>query len=88
MTVEWSEKGETKGKEVTAANGFFCIFAVNGVFSLTFYIYILLWVAPFPQWAISAFHFSWFCVHVYNAVFVPRGAGSLLASPAFYLSNM
>jgi len=44
---------------------------------------------PIAQWAISAFHFSWFCVHVYNAVLVARDASprrSLLASPAFYLS--
>jgi len=43
---------------------------------------------PFSQWAISAFHFSWFCVHVYNAVFVPRGAGSPLASLRFYRATL
>jgi len=37
----------------------------------------------FPSGQFPRFIFSWFCVPVYNAVFVPRGAGSPLASLRF-----
>ena len=37
----------------------------------------------FPSGQFPRFIFSWFCVPVYNAVFVPRGAGSPLASLCF-----